>query len=245
MLLAQEDLADSEGISIVSEINHISKICTRDLRTPRAAPGRQACLAKFDCLPILQHRKATLNIELANKCSQSNFDAFLFVPFIRLLDDFVESDGRILKKRLRERRPLIRKVGLVTDERHRAFGVILAQCITDTGPTNAAADDQVITLDHAIEPPLYGGAGIFSKKFLRFKLCFLYCQKFWPFFRPCQCAIRRNADTPIRRRASLGRDRKSVSVSFVQRKANSLKFRPSNVLDISNDPSATCGITPA
>jgi hypothetical protein len=55
----------------------------------------------------------------------------------------------IFENGLRKGRALIWEVGLVADERDRAFGVKLTQRVTDAGSAYTAADDQIITLDHA------------------------------------------------------------------------------------------------
>jgi hypothetical protein len=63
-------------------------------------------------------------------------------------------------------RALVRDIGLIADKRHGAFLVILTQRVAGAGATYAAADDQIVTLDHASMVQYKGWGERFSKKIL-------------------------------------------------------------------------------
>ena len=70
------------------------------------------------------------------------------------------------EKRFGERGALIRNIGFVADQRHRAFWIILAQRVAGAGAADATANNQIITLDHA--PAHYRDAlSVSRRKFVR------------------------------------------------------------------------------
>ena len=125
------------------------------------APGGDQRLVEADLLPALELRRPRLGSSAITFVRGPQLDAVLLVPVGRV-DVGVLALRLAAQVLLRERRALVRRLGLAADEQDRAVGALLAQLRRAVGGGQPAADDQEVdvAIGHPPAPTRYSAATV-------------------------------------------------------------------------------------
>jgi hypothetical protein len=103
---------------------------------------------EFDRLAIAEDRETAIDIELRHDRSKADLDFMGRIPTLLETGQLLNGGRFIAQKLLGQHPALVRVKGFVTDQSNRALFVELTNAFADTAAANAAANNEIVALNH-------------------------------------------------------------------------------------------------